>query len=393
MLAEGEMSLLELEKPLKTSAAGQYLGYSLQQLRLCHHLFRAPDGDAVSLEHLDDVAVHRADGSLLLEQSKSALAGNPASDKSEELWKAFANWAELCSADTVDPATTDFRLYVTPAKSGGLVNAIHAATKAEADQVLAKIKKLVDPAKEEVGCASLVKRFLAVGDAICLQIIERFQLNSESDPVESVRQYVRPGAPPEALEDLTAAAVGMARDRIDKLIREKAPPIQNAITFRTAFRTFASRSNLTNLLTSKAAHPSPETIETLVNLAPTFVRQLQAIEASEDLLVTAVSDFLRSTADKVQWADEGRVLDDSFDDFDAQLVRHHTIVRDEIEDVHAATDEVGRGRTLYRRCTGMVLPLEGHTLPTHFVAGAYNHLADARHLGWHPQYAILFPVE
>lgn len=115
------MSLLELEKPLKTAAAGQYLGYSLQQLRLCHHLLKAPDGDTVSLEYLDDIAVHRSDGTLLLEQSKSALSGNPASDRAEDLWKSFANWADLCVSKTIDPKTTDFRLYVTPIKTGALV--------------------------------------------------------------------------------------------------------------------------------------------------------------------------------------------------------------------------------------------------------------------------------
>ena len=387
------MSVLELKKPLKTSAAGQYLGYSLQQLRLSHHLFRVPDGDAVSLEYLDDVAVHRANGTFLLEQSKSALVGNPASDKSEELWKTFANWADLCFAGTVDPTTTDFRIYVTPAKTGALVGAIHAASQGDAHQVLAKIKKLINPAKANVGCSQHVTRFLEAGDDICLRIIEHFQLVTESDPVESVRQFVRPGAPPEALEDLTAAAIGMARDRIDNLIRERAAPIQDATSFRRAFRTFASRSNLTNMLRSAAPPPSTETIETLVNSAPMFVRQLHAIEASDDLLVTAVSDFLRAKADKIMWADEGRVLVDSFAEFDAQLIRQHNIVRDEIEDVQAAFDEVVRGRAVYRRCTGMVLPLEGQTLPTHFVAGAYNHLADDRHVGWHPQYATLLPQE
>ncbi len=185
----------------------------------------------------------------------------------------------------------------------------------------------------------------------------------------------------------------MARDRIDNLIRRKSIPIQDATTFRREFRTFASRSNLTSLLRSTAAQPSTETIETLVNSAPMFVKQLHAIEASDDLLVTAVSDFLRAKADKVQWADEGRVLVDSFVDFDAQLIREHKIVRDEIEDVQAAIETAARGRALYRRCTGTVLPLEGQTLPSHFVAGAYNHLADSRHVGWHPQYVTLFPVE
>ena len=70
------MSVLNLEKPLKTAAAGQYLVYSLQQLLLCHHLLKAPDGNDASLEYLDDVAVHRADGTLR-EQSKSALSGQP----------------------------------------------------------------------------------------------------------------------------------------------------------------------------------------------------------------------------------------------------------------------------------------------------------------------------
>ena len=38
-------------------------------------------------------------------------------------------------------------------------------------------------------------------------------------------------------------------------------------------------------------------------MAPTFVRQLQVINASTDLMVTAVSDYLRTTTDKVLWAD------------------------------------------------------------------------------------------
>lgn len=387
------MSVVELEKPLKASAAGQYLGYSLQQLRHCHHLFRVPDGDAVSLEYLDDVAVHRTDGTVLLEQCKSALVGNPVSDKSEEMWKAFANWAELCVDGHVAPATTDFRLYVTPAKSGGIITAIHAADGSQAMQALAKIKKLIASSKADVGCIPLTKRFLAAGDAICLQIIERFQLVTESDPVESVRQYVRPGAPPEALEDLTAAAIGIGRDRVDKLIRDKKNPVQDAQTFRNAFRTFASRSNLNNFLRSTTAEPSTDAIETLVNEAPVFVRQLLAIDATSDLLVTAVSDFLRTRADKIKWADDGRVLADSFDGFDIQLVRQHKLFRDEIEDVDAANERKKRGRKLYRRCTGLDLPLDGQGLPSHFVSGAYNSLADTRQIGWHPEYATLFADE
>jgi hypothetical protein len=388
------MSLLELEKPLKATAAGQYLGYSLQQLRLCHHLLKAPDGDTVSLEYVDDVAVHRADGALLLEQSKSALTGNPAADRAEDLWKTFANWADLCVARTVNAKTTDFRLYVTPVKAGALVGQLHAAMADESvAAALQKIKKLVDPKKPDVGCAPQVTRFLKAGDAICGLVIQRFQLATETDPVESVREFVRAGVPSEAQEDLTAAAVGMARDRIDKLIRDKQPPVMSATNFRRQFQTFVRRSNLTNLLSSKAPEPTDSAIKELVNMAPTFVRQLQVINASDDMLVTAVSDYLRTTTDKVLWADEGVIVEESLDDLDAQLVRQHTIVRDEIEDTLESSDEPARGRVLYRRCAATTLPLDGQALPNHFVAGAYNCLADARRLGWHPSYQTLFPGE
>ena len=388
------MSLLELEKPLKTAAAGQYLGYSLQQLRLCHHLLKAPDGDTVSLEYLDDVAIHRSDGTLLLEQSKSALSGNPAADRAEDLWKSFANWADLCVAGTVDPKTTEFRLYVTPIKAGALVGQLHAATYAEAvAAVLAKIKKLSDPKKPDAGCAPQVTRFLKAGDKICSLIIQRFQLATETDPVESVREFVRVGVPSAAQDDLTAAAVGMARDRVDKLIRDKQAPILSTVNFRRQFQSFARRSNLTNLLTSKAPEPSDSVIQEFVETAPTFVRQLQIIQASNDMLVTAVSDYLRTTTDKVLWADEGTIVEESLDNLDAQLVRQHKIIRDEIEDTQAAHDEPARGRAVYRKCAGTTLPLDGQALPNHFVAGAFNCLADARRVGWHPSYQSLFLEE
>ncbi|WP_155930605.1 ABC-three component system protein [Mesorhizobium sp. L2C084A000] len=379
---------------MKTTAAGQYLGYSLQQLRLCHHLFKALDGDNVSLEYLDDIAVHRSDGTLLLEQDKSALTGNPAADRCEELWKAFANWADLCSSDSIDAAETDFQLYVTPAKTGALVSQLHSAvTSATASDALAKIKKLVDPNKLEIGCTPHVIRFLNAGDDICRVIIQRFRLVTEINPVESVREYVRAGVPPDAVDDLTSAAVGMARDRVDKLIREGQPPIVSATKFRRLFQTFSQRSNLTNMLPSKAPEPSEGAIVAVVATAPTFVRQLQAINASDDMLVTAVSDYLRSTADKVHWADEGLIIEDSLNDLDVQLIRQHKMVRDEIEDTQASVDEPGRGRALYRRCAATTLPLEGRTLPSHFIAGAFNDLADLRRVGWHPSYQTLFPME
>ncbi|WP_127088289.1 ABC-three component system protein [Aquabacter cavernae] len=385
------MSLVELEKPPQTAAAGQYLGFSLQQLRACFHLFSAADGDSVSLEYLDDVAVHRSDGSLLLEQDKSTLTGNPAADKAMDLWKTFANWATLCTDKVIDPAKTDFRLFITPTKTGTIVAEMSAATTlAACSAVLARIGKLVNPKKPDVGCAPQVRKFLAAKPEICSAIIARFSLVSETDALEGVRQFVRAGLPQAAVDDMTAAAIGIARDRYDRLLREGETRKIEAVVFRRQFQAFTRKSNLAGYLTSKGSVPADELVAMLVSDAPTFVRQLQAVQASNDLLTSAVSDYLRTTSDKIEWAAEGVVVAQSFDELDGQLIRKHTLVRDEVEDVHSSLSEPERGRRVYRECAKVELPLDGQTLPSHFIAGAFNDLADGLRVGWHPAYASLF---
>ena len=73
-------------------APGQYLGFAIQPVRLCYHLLTCPAKAKVSLEYLDDVAIHYCDGSVLLEQAKSALSQNPLSDWAIDFWKCLANW-------------------------------------------------------------------------------------------------------------------------------------------------------------------------------------------------------------------------------------------------------------------------------------------------------------
>src|SRR5665213_3253167 len=105
-------------KPSRYSAPGQYLGYALQPVRLCYHLLDCPKGAFVSLEYTEDVAVHYPDGRQLLEQTKSAIKQNPLSDWADDLWKTIANWLDGIKTGVIDPATAQFRIYVTPTRQG-----------------------------------------------------------------------------------------------------------------------------------------------------------------------------------------------------------------------------------------------------------------------------------
>ncbi|MES0214083.1 hypothetical protein NKL07_01280 [Mesorhizobium sp. C280B] len=151
------MPIPTLPRAAKSSAPAQYLGFSLQQVRLCYYLLSVADGIAVSLEHIDDVGVHRPDGTALFEQAKSTLSGkNPASNKSEELWKTFGNWADTCLDSNIDPSTSEFRYYVSDTKAGALLTAISKAdSPAEAEKVLKKLRSSSKNVKRERGVSHI----------------------------------------------------------------------------------------------------------------------------------------------------------------------------------------------------------------------------------------------
>jgi hypothetical protein len=193
----------------------------------------------------------------------------------------------------------------------------------------------------------------------------------------------------EAVVNFAASAIGIAKDMAEDKLRKHQDPIVRVGDFRNRFRAFVRKHNLTSLLVSTTGTPSKAEIEKTIASAPMFVRQLNAIEMKADVVVGAVAACLRTTADKIKWADEGIIVEGSLAEFDDSLVHRFVLVRDEIADTHAAHDSLVRGRLIYRRCAEVQLPLEGQPVPAHFVEGAYNILADALTVGWHPTYIEL----
>ncbi|NLS07650.1 hypothetical protein HGP14_30795 [Rhizobium sp. P32RR-XVIII] len=376
---------------LKSAAPGQYLGYGMQPIRLCYHLLTATKGSMVSVELYDDVTIHEPDGSLVLEQSKSALKGNPASDRSVELWKTMANWAEQPRSNL--GKVRCFRYYVSPLKAGKLVEQMSAAKDPkDIGALLEKFKTPKFQGEVGVGIEPFVTRFLAAGDDICAKIIEFFELVSDADPVDPIRAKFTALIPDETLDQFCAAAIGMAKDDSDKLIRAKQPAIVSASAFRRNWRAFIRKYEFSGLLNPTMDVPQDQQISAVVGTSPTFVRQLSAVKATESIVRTAVSDFLRALSDKVNWADDGEIVESSLEELDVSLLRHHGLTEDEIADVHSHLDPLARGRQLYRRCIELQTPLEGRELPSYFISGEFNWLADECRLGWHPDHKIMFPA-
>ncbi len=83
------------------------------------------------------------------------------------------------------------------------------------------------------------------------------------------------------------------------------------------------------------------------------------------------------------------VFQKGLEEWDAELVRRHGLVSGEVSDIHSGKDPVVRGRIVYRQSAQMQPPLDGRAVPSHFVHGCLNTLADAQTIGWHPDYLEL----
>lgn len=380
---------------VKHGAPGPYLGFALQPVRLCYHLLSGPLDASVSLEMLDDVAVHYADGKLLLEQCKSALSHNALSDWSEDLWKAVANWLDVVASGKVDAAGASFQLYVTPPRAGRVCSAMHEAGDALAVHALVKqIEKKLKSRPQPPKCAAHVQKLLGASEVHRNAVITGFAaLSVDDDPIEPLRALLSTTVPTASVDVICQSAIGIAKEWADQRIRKGVPAQISVAAFRKNFHAFVQRNNLPGYLPSFSKALTPVNAKAVLASRPVFIKQLQLVEATEEQQLRAASDFMRTSADKALWADQGLIYDGSFDDWEDSLLRRHAAIESEVKDLFADKTKVVQGRTVYNRCSVLDVPLDSRALPGHFTHGGFNDLAERRLLGWHAEHKALLDME
>jgi len=128
----------------------QLHGYSLQFIECLSRLLDAGLNEFVSVEVLDDVALHSEGQTTTLIQTKAGLGENPVSDGSVELWKTFRNWIDQANFGAINPKLTVFTLYVGAPQKGKLCSFMSdAQTEGQVNQGIALIEsKFLTSAKK-----------------------------------------------------------------------------------------------------------------------------------------------------------------------------------------------------------------------------------------------------
>jgi hypothetical protein len=171
------------------------------------------------------------------------------------------------------------------------------------------------------------------------------------------------------------------------LIRRNMPRMISSVAFRRKAGALIRKVNIPLALTSFVPAPPSSVLHDTMSARPTFIRQLELIEARPDECLRAVSDFLRASADKSSWAEKGMIFEGSLQELDDNLTMRHSAIVGQVRDLHSDKPPEMQGRLVYWDCVKIDLPLEGRQVPGHFVHGCFNSLADNLQLGWHPDYA------
>jgi hypothetical protein len=383
------MSSAETISPLRPqgigAAPGQYLGYGLQTVRMCVRLLQADSSDHVSIEQFDDVAVRRQNGRFLLEQSKSALTQNPVADWSTELWKTFANWLGTTARLGLDPAETDYVLYVSPAKSGNFAAALHGArTDEHVRAILAEIRQSLSSRKPPACQADLLS-VLDSDAAIVCAMFRNFSLaGCPGDPVDTMRRHLAPTVPPAIMDIICEAAIGWVKRTTDELIRAGKIAEITASAFHVRLRGIIKRHDRDEVLHSFAPRPDHAALQN--EMQSLYIRQLDAIEIDSDEKLRAATDYLLGSSDRTIWSDLGHVHEVSLDQYDDELTRKWSHRQRVVAITNRTASDIDRGKLLYAESMQTSERLQGKDVPSHFTPGSYHSLADRQKIRWHPNF-------
>lgn len=389
------------ESKAPATAAGQYLGYSLQQTLLAMRLRQADEGSACSLEVLDDVAVQANDGATHLTQSKSTLTDNPVADRAVSLWKTLYNWLELVKLGLVNPDTTTFEIYVSRPVGGELVEKFHnSTTDAAANTALASARDLLwGPAPGRADHASLSQALqkyanpVLEAESLVIPIIRNLRLtcSDSGSPIDDFEELIA-GDPvlKQYVHFIVNNLLGWVKKQVDLKIEKGLPAFILKDDFQREYIAFKRKIDRESILACFAPKPTKDQMHE--RLHDTFVQQLDLIEEDYDEKLAAVSDLLMAECDRVKWSESGEVHESSFDDLDESL-RKTWLNQKKINDItHANRPAVEQGKLLYYECKKHRATVQQMTVTAdYFTPGCFHLLANVPHIGWHPQYATLLP--
>jgi hypothetical protein len=372
-----------------TSAVAPWLGYTTQEYRLVQRLLDAKKANVLGFEILDDIQEHTGKKTTLEQDKISVTSRNIVSNQSKDLWKTLSNWCDLINSGSVDPTNTDFLLYTNKEHSSEVLRLLVESSDIEkAKSAFLQLKKIVDSPSESI--KSYVENFFSFDERIYTLIVNfNYLYGSGSASVDLMNAYLeRNTSIEDHAESIVHEILGWTKDTLTLLAEQKRPTLINAKSFGIRLGEVESKYRHLSLLDFLCERASDDDVQSEISQQPTYLQQLQLVNADSDEIEEAVIAKLEAKDAVIQWTLEGRIQETSYEKYSNDLKRKWKLLKNMAFIEHIDKPEHIQGQFLYNQClnNSTDIKLEKKPVEGFFSHGSFQNLANTKDVGWHPDY-------
>ena len=373
------------------TAVGQALGYVYQFDRATFRLLEASNSVvSVGVEHIDDVSIHRLDGTAIQEQDKSTVTSKrPLTDLSVALWKTLAIWAEQLKAVPSIVASTDFHLVTNgDVARDSLAARIHAATTAsDAASVAQELLSISRSLRDEL--VPFGEKLHLLGPDLLRSLISRISVFDHAAPTSGDKLEEVPSLRYFSPLQRTAVfnnAAAWVRERILAAATNGEPTTIDRLGFDQQVRA---------LLRHVSVAPLAMMFEVpTTDLDPSqyssfgFFQQLDWVDTDPSLVRDCVIHYAQARHTRAKWAETDSVAEGILRSYEDELqFRWKLLAGRQMGRVYSSP--AIQGQELLSQTLSEETMLQGQQLPKAFTCGSFHALADFDHeqeptIGWHP---------
>lgn len=390
----------------RTLVPDKLQGYLLQVKHMLYELISVDDR-VVSVEKFDDVAIEDDNGITAIQLKSVTSSNNPISNRAVVFWKTLYNWCKYVEGKLI-PQNSFFHFVVVSNKTIKPGSIQESFMKADNERSIkcalesARVKLLGSssdngtvPLSKE--CQNYVQYiFDDSRETIMCDIVKNMKFTICDDNYDDLlqRKFCKQPIPEEYSDVLLIYMLGWVTKKVESFTKDNKPAYISAQEYRDALTAQVRVLDIKSILTAVSNEPSQDEQKEEVDRFDTYIKQLRLIEADQDTLFEAASDFLRVKTEKIQWASRGIVTDQSFLDYNDRLCRIWKTQKSILETKDNLTP-LTLGKLIYLNCqeTSRNQKLQGSEPPSFFASGSLQALAnkpdDKPEIGWHPDYIKL----
>jgi len=375
-------------------AAGPAAGYLYQCERALLELaLRAgvQPGLTLFLEKLDDIRLEEHGRPIDVLQVKHRSGGGSLSDESQDLWRTLAVWIDVLPELEQDE-DPEFTLLTTSTAPNGSAACLLRSDGRDSARALESLRR-VATASSATTTAAARARFAALDsidqERLVSAIVVRDQQPEIGDLDDRLKQLFRLGVRPEHEDAFIASLKGWWYARCVALLRRTEPAV-TAFDLLNQVHDLRDSYHPENLpFDHDVAQPTPD--EQRAYETWLFVRQLQIVAATDELLQIAIDDYHRAYTNRSRWLRLGLLRPGELDSYERRLVdewrRQHAYMRANLSESATEQETQQAGLRLWRDLSdSTVVQIRPRFTEQALTRGTYHELANRPQVGWHPSF-------